>query len=182
MKLITDADGAPIVYPRLHTLALRSFCDYAALETSSLDTPGGTPFPALEKLIIHVPYLFGNDVLLRGSEKSLRVLDMHVNHEMLDTLSRCGVFDKGRFKALDYLNMVNWNFSSDWVTESQGLGVFDAFCTTSVLNLGVLFDLSFDRIEPYIGDFSRTLRVLNTPSLSCTLEQVVTLIQSLPFL
>ncbi|KAJ2102251.1 hypothetical protein GGI09_001321 [Coemansia sp. S100] len=104
--LIRNTDGGYVTYPRLHTINLDGVASRP--DTAQSASRDIVLFPRLQYLHLEGDYLFGDDVLFRGNEASLRSLDIGFHKSGVEMLRKYNVFTPTSHPKLKYFRVKFW--------------------------------------------------------------------------
>ncbi|KAJ2727009.1 Protein-lysine N-methyltransferase efm4 [Coemansia sp. Benny D115] len=121
-SLLYDNNNTPVEYPQLVKLAIddnnSGFSRVQALLLEQAITPAGsaTHFPRLERLYYWGIYNFTNDVLFRGTDQTLKLLDITISDQLMNVIMRYGLLFQ---KPFPHLRSLRFN--------KYGLGYYSPF-------------------------------------------------------
>ncbi|ORX69366.1 hypothetical protein DL89DRAFT_267595 [Linderina pennispora] len=179
-RVVTNSDGSAVVYPQLHIIRLTTMDkSWNVAPRPSFD---GVPFPVLRSLTIHGRYPVSDDSILRGSEDSLTFLDLHLWDSTIDILGAAGLLDEGRYMVLESVRLTNSSTGSNMITEDRASLVLGAFHRTPMIEFSDGFQFGYTILQPYISGLAQGVRDLKIPGVRCTFDEILHLIESLPFI
>ncbi|KAJ1959942.1 hypothetical protein GGI12_004075 [Dipsacomyces acuminosporus] len=179
--LVQGFDGAAIVYPCLKQLAVSASYEYQPTLPVS---PEGTPFPVLSYLTCTDGYPFDNDVLFRGSNKTLEFLVLSFTPELTQAVHNFQIFNNGRYPELKYMALQTMHgFSVDDDFAQYLIRVpFDQGPKMQAVNIRLDCDVPCSVLVDAIQNATlvRSIKELDIHNFKLTVQELVGIIRNLP--
>lgn len=181
-SLIMDGKGNHVVYPNMRQLFIGTDgCN--SRDTSIYSFPGTVPFPALQQFNCLDQYPFGDDVVFRDNQDTLKDLRLKLKTETVTQLISSKVFSTSSHPNLKRVKIcLDLNEEDDYDREAQAKLVYEISKNAWDLALDIVYDRHTQPgvLTPSLLYGQQQLRKLRFNEYSLRITEIIQLLESLP--
>ncbi|KAJ2733600.1 hypothetical protein IW152_002970 [Coemansia sp. BCRC 34962] len=179
--LIKETNDNFVFYPQMRVLKLGYHWDLAKFDRMAVAQ--AVPFPRLRQLTVAGTYPFGDDILFRGNEDTLELLDIELDKNMVAMLKRFSVFTAVSHPRLRCVKTrLSYSPALDHLETASArlrflLDIAPAAAIREMRGVSFWLPSSLPVFSGYID-----IQLLSLPDTRLTLWNTITLVNSLPLL